>query len=557
MNNYHKKNHAIIFFIITSFIIIFFSSPVKAEDPGCCKVTNPAGTFYYEKTYTECTKLNNSSIGIGTGSVTVATFEADKVVSENKDSCVSQKKPLEGPSKVIPPVLSVSIPGFGKFSDVECSDPNTPCKIPWIGEYLSSIYKYSVSAIGILAVIMTMIGGVIWLTAGGSKEKAGTALGFIKSGILGIILITATYVILFVVNPNLTILSPVNIQYIKFNESLSDADYQAATKTKHSMNKGETSTQATQSYILEKYAKNIYQELTTQNALASDTFDPPANVPWLDQCGEEIANKDYSKECNTSCNEPKPRHNELCKDQEPISGDKYFSTVCSSGCGVMSEQMVLGAWGKIGQTANDTIKIVKFMERNDNWRVCPGGGTSQEGIKTFAESMGMQAEVLGKEKKAYVDKLLEAGYPIMVSLNSASGCTKAGHWIVLVRKDGNRYKVNNPIDNGKCQGSVSANISGINRYVFIHPAGTPDIDMSSSCVNKWDWGCSYNSQDCCDGKCIFGDDACSINSKNLAKTSCYKCGTCIDTWHWGCKKSSDCCSGKCHTSGDNKYQCYE
>ncbi len=135
--------------------------------------------------------------------------------------CCCTKKPDDvkdatppGPKKVIPPVLSVSIPGFGKFSDVRCENPDEPCQIPWLAEYIGALYKYSLVIIGLLAVIVMMIGGVRWLTAGGSREAISDAMNWIKGGLLGIILAICSYLLLFTINPNLTMLQPLNISYV-------------------------------------------------------------------------------------------------------------------------------------------------------------------------------------------------------------------------------------------------------------------------------------------------------------------------------------------------------
>ncbi|GEM_PF-1646783 len=135
--------------------------------------------------------------------------------------CCCTKKPESGenalppgPKEVIPPVLSVSIPGFGNFSKVSCDETSETCQIPWLAEYIGALYKYSLVIIGLLAVIVMMIGGVRWLTAGGAREAISDAMNWIKGGLLGIILAVCSYLLLFIINPDLTILQPLNISYI-------------------------------------------------------------------------------------------------------------------------------------------------------------------------------------------------------------------------------------------------------------------------------------------------------------------------------------------------------
>src|SRR3989338_9635940 len=66
--------------------------------------------------------------------------------------------------------LQIKIPGLDKFTDAkEC--PNDPGKLcfNWIGEYIFLIYKYAIVIAGIFATIIMMIGGFMWLMAGGGQ----------------------------------------------------------------------------------------------------------------------------------------------------------------------------------------------------------------------------------------------------------------------------------------------------------------------------------------------------------------------------------------------------
>jgi len=88
----------------------------------------------------------------------------------------------------------------------QCSVP--PIKLPGIttggfGSYFSSLYTFAVGMAGLLAVVMMMVGGLIWLTSAGSPEKVGQAKGYITGALTGLILVLCTYIILYTVNPAL------------------------------------------------------------------------------------------------------------------------------------------------------------------------------------------------------------------------------------------------------------------------------------------------------------------------------------------------------------------
>lgn len=72
-----------------------------------------------------------------------------------------------------------------------------------IAEYVKAIYKYGIGAVGIVSAIILMIGGLIWLTAGGSSERISEAKSYIGSSLMGLIIAILAYSILNTINPAL------------------------------------------------------------------------------------------------------------------------------------------------------------------------------------------------------------------------------------------------------------------------------------------------------------------------------------------------------------------
>lgn len=72
-----------------------------------------------------------------------------------------------------------------------------------IAKFVKAIYNYGISIGAILAAIMLMAGGLIWLTSGGSQEKVSKAKDIIIGSITGLALLFGSYVILNTINPNL------------------------------------------------------------------------------------------------------------------------------------------------------------------------------------------------------------------------------------------------------------------------------------------------------------------------------------------------------------------
>lgn len=183
---------------------------------GCCQVWENSAppTWHFEETPScdACYEKNKAATGRNW------SYDPGRKPTEDKKGCFGQLQTGEEdtvlePSKITPPVLAVSIPGFKQFSEVSCITKDN-CNIPWIGEYLLAIYNYSMLAISLIAVIMLMVGGIMYVTAAGNRESMGRANGYIRSSVAGLALAFCSYLVLFLVNPKLTIFNPLELNYI-------------------------------------------------------------------------------------------------------------------------------------------------------------------------------------------------------------------------------------------------------------------------------------------------------------------------------------------------------
>jgi len=100
--------------------------------------------------------------------------------------------------------MQVGIPGAETgFGPGETYTFDTKSTKP-IAQYIRSIYKYAIGVVGILATVVMMIGGIMWIMSGGSPERAGEAKAYISASLTGLVLTLASYLILATVNPALT-----------------------------------------------------------------------------------------------------------------------------------------------------------------------------------------------------------------------------------------------------------------------------------------------------------------------------------------------------------------
>ena len=117
----------------------------------------------------------------------------------------------------------IKIPGLSDLSqieeqpcpDLEASIGASGCLyIPWIGEYVGGLYKFAVLASTILATVVLMAAGFIWLTAGGNVSQIGTARSYIGGAIMGLVLMLGSYPILNLINPDLVVFKSLRIPVI-------------------------------------------------------------------------------------------------------------------------------------------------------------------------------------------------------------------------------------------------------------------------------------------------------------------------------------------------------
>ena len=66
---------------------------------------------------------------------------------------------------------------------------------------IASIIRTAMGLLGIVAVVVILIGGFTWMTAGGNDDKVGEAKKWIFSGIIGLVIILSAYALAsFIIN---------------------------------------------------------------------------------------------------------------------------------------------------------------------------------------------------------------------------------------------------------------------------------------------------------------------------------------------------------------------
>lgn len=116
----------------------------------------------------------------------------------------------ESSNSFVYPSLGVNIPTVS-FSKILISGDYL--EVNFLGEYITGLYKYLLAISGILAVLMLMIGGIQYVVSPGGGEM-GAAKKRITSALTGMVLLFCTYLVLFIINPDLVLFKGLSIQTI-------------------------------------------------------------------------------------------------------------------------------------------------------------------------------------------------------------------------------------------------------------------------------------------------------------------------------------------------------
>jgi hypothetical protein len=103
--------------------------------------------------------------------------------------------------QLLKPKLEIPIP-FVDFTGVT---------IAALAAYLTGVYKYLLSVVGVVAAVMIIIGGFQYLTAGGDKGRADKSRKRIENALVGLLLAFGSFAVLYAINPSLVQLKSLGI----------------------------------------------------------------------------------------------------------------------------------------------------------------------------------------------------------------------------------------------------------------------------------------------------------------------------------------------------------
>ena len=115
---------------------------------------------------------------------------------------------------IIQPTLSINIPTISMPDFTKVIQKDGYVYIPFISVYLVGAYKLGVGIAAILAIIMIMAGGFIWIASAGDAGRVGQAKKMISGAVVGLVLTVGSYVALQTINPNLVNFTALKIKVV-------------------------------------------------------------------------------------------------------------------------------------------------------------------------------------------------------------------------------------------------------------------------------------------------------------------------------------------------------
>jgi LAS superfamily LD-carboxypeptidase LdcB len=142
------------------------------------------------------------------------TSAAATTCSSGAAAGATDQAPAKAEFPIIFPKIPLNIPTISLPEFTNVTQKDGYIYIPFISVFLVGAYKMGVGVAAILAVIMIMAGGFIWIAAAGDSGKIGQAKKMISGAVVGLVLTLGSYVALQTVNPNLVNFTALKIQEV-------------------------------------------------------------------------------------------------------------------------------------------------------------------------------------------------------------------------------------------------------------------------------------------------------------------------------------------------------
>jgi len=301
---------------------------------------------------------------------------------------------------------------FSKKLSATKEDGTTYLVIPYLGEYISKVYKWSIGAASILAVIVIISSAIQWMFPalnlftegkGDQKRTINNAKKRIMRSISGLVLIAASYTLLYTINPELVKFKALRVEYVSETpiSEVVDIDKIAKGETvtdeehkKKASNEGATITDSDMRKIAKKsedvnycYLKSIIEKESggKLTAVGHDENDPsdskvPSRTAFL-EAGETYTGKTFTPPQDAGYNLSKAKAGDLSREQRqafnayPNPDDSLYNTIQDGG--LRYKKSNISGRGNLYLINDDSIDLNSPPEYGLDWRFSHGIGYGQ------------------------------------------------------------------------------------------------------------------------------------------------------------------------------------
>lgn len=217
-------------FFLSLFLLFSISLPASylhAADESCgestirCECTDEDGlaTDSTDDTLTDsdlcaehCASRSATSYAFYCGESNTATDAGD--ISAYLDAvAASAGNTVDVKENAKIPALNVPIPGLDLVDSVG-TDSEGNITVNMIGLYVNAVFAYGIILTTLFAVLMLTIAGFQYMTAGGSKGAVTKAKTRMQNALIGLVILMASYSIMFIVDPRTTFFNPLTLEHI-------------------------------------------------------------------------------------------------------------------------------------------------------------------------------------------------------------------------------------------------------------------------------------------------------------------------------------------------------
>jgi hypothetical protein len=382
------------------------------------------------------------------------------------------------------PKINLPIPDMPSLSSIEFK-PGEIVNVPWIAQYLLGIYNYALIIASILAVFMLMLGGVLYLTAGGLPQNVKRAQSFMTGAVIGLVILMSSYMILYLINPKIVQPGSLSFETIEGGE-INESEFAALPAGLYKI-AGDLPyySQTDRRWACFPFTGNecshqvSYNDNGTKKSLGCGTGGTTVTFPGAPNPPEKgitscrhaggtfsfLNGQDYCDYIDKNwhvtelCNDPNVKNSAWCGNN-PYGINNFvdycnkvkatnksgkatnLNNIQASGCGLTSTAMVASFYGMNVQPPDIATWIQKNALRiPSQGSSVPGTccGFEKTGMSVFAKAHDMEMKLLSKSKgNLEVKKILKQGIPLIFYVSARNGkdkCafTSSGHYITVAK----------------------------------------------------------------------------------------------------------------------------